>query len=258
MAVFETLQRSLMYFPAPGPVPSATRYAPGARDLVLTTDDGLRLGAWWIPPMPSPTRIDRDTAVLFTPGNGGHRGGRVPLFLALARRGFGVLALDYRGYGGNPGPPSEAGLAADARAAVAWLATQGFGPDRTIYLGESLGTGVAVRLATTHPPAGMLLRSPFTTLLDVARHIYPWLPVERLIGDRYPTLDYLAACAMPISVLRGGADGIVPNALSARVAHAVRRLHEDIEVPNADHNDAIWYGPFLADAVVRLADATAV
>lgn len=258
MAVFETVQRSLMYFPSPGPVAPANRYAERGRDVVLTTDDGLRLEAWWIPPMPHPTQMDRAMAVLFTPGNGGHREGRAPLFLALAGRGFGVLGLDYRGYGGNPGTPSEAGLAADARAAVDWLRAEGYGAERTIYLGESLGTGVAARLATTHPPAGMVLRSPFTSLIEVARHIYPWLPVEKLIGDRYPTLDYLAGCAAPVSVLRGGADGIVPNRLSARVAHAVPNLLEDVEVAFADHNDAIWFGRFVADAVLRIADAASV
>lgn len=254
MAVFETLQRSLTYFPTRGPVPSASRYGEGARDVVLTTDDGLRLGAWLFPPSP-PTGHDRRIGVLFTPGNGGHREGRSPLFRTLARRGFTVLGIDYRGYGDNPGVPSEEGLAADARAAAAWLRTAGFAPERTLYLGESLGTGVAVRLATTHPPAGLLLRSPFTSLADVARNIYPWLPVERLIVDRYPTLDYVASITAPVTVLRGGADRIVPTALSARVADAVPHLLEDIDVPTADHNDPIWYGGFVGDALVRLADA---
>lgn len=253
MARFETLQRSLTYFPTRGPVPSATRYAEAARDIEVNTDDGLRLSAWCFPPMPA--GLDRGVAVLFLPGNGGHREGRVALFLELARRGFTVLGLDYRGYGDNPGIPSESGLAADARAGVTWLRQQGFGPERTLYLGESLGTGVAARLASTHPPAGLALRSPFPTLLDVARHLYPWLPVEWLIGDRYPTLDHLAGCAAPVVVLRGGADGIVPNRLSAEVARVVPNLLEDVEVPTADHNDAIWFGPFVADAVVRLAAA---
>lgn len=264
MAVLKNLQRSLTYFPTSGPVRSARSYAPGARDVVLHTDDGLRLNAWWFPAAPgSPASAPagpgaaRGRTVLFTPGNGGNREGRVPLFRALAQRGFAVLGIDYRGYGDNPGTPSEAGLAADARAAADWLRAEGVDPGRTLYLGESLGTGVAARLATTHTPAGMLLRSPFPTLLDVARHLYPRLPVQRVIQDRYPTLDYLAAAPVPVTVLRGGADGIVPSELSARVARAVPQLVEDVEVPGADHNDEVWYGAFVVDAMVRLATATA-
>lgn len=269
--MFESLQRALTYFPARGPVSSARRFAPNARDVVLNTDDGLSLAAWWFPPgasasgVPAPDRgaadrdiAGRDSAVLFAPGNGGNREGRVPLFLALARRGFPVLALDYRGYGENPGVPSEDGLAADARAAAAWLRAEGFGPDRTLYLGESLGTAVAARLATSYPPAGLLLRSPFPSLREVGRRLYPWLPVDRLLVDDFATLTYLAGCRAPVSVLRGSADDIVATDLSARVAASVSRLVEDLEVPGADHNDPVWYGDVVAGALVRLADATAV
>ena len=254
MAVFDVLQRQLVYFPMRGPVRSARRYAESARDITLTTDDGLTLGAWWFPAS-GPAGLDRATAVLFTPGNGGHREGRAPLFLTLARHGFSVLGLDYRGYGENAGTPSEAGLAADARAAVAWIRGAGFDPAHTLYLGESLGTGVAARLSTTHPPAGLLLRSPFPSLLAVGRHLYRGLPLERLIGDRFDTSTHLAGCPVPVSVLRGELDGIVPSALSAQVAHGVPHLLEDIEVPGADHNDAIWYGEFVAAALDRLAAA---
>lgn len=264
--MLDALLRAMTYFPSPGPVGPASRYAAGARDVVLTTADGLRLGAWCFPPASADGRggacgpgprpdPDRKIALLFLPGNGGDREGRYPLFLALARRGFTVLAVDYRGYGGNPGVPSEGGLAADARAGVAWLRAEGFAPERTLYVGESLGTAVAARLATTDPPAGLLLRSPFPSLVAVAKHHYGFLPVERLMTDRFAAAEHLAACPVPVVVLRGAADGIVPNVLSANLAHGVPHLLADVEVPGADHNDALWYGDFLADAVVRLAEA---
>src|SRR5690606_27765101 len=121
-------------------------------------------------------------------GNGGDRSMRVPLASALNRMGLSVLLFDYRGYGGNPGSPSEEGLAADARAAQAWLAAQP-GVDQIVYFGESLGGAVAVRLAVERSPVALILRSPFTSLADVASVHYPWLPVRRLLLDRYPSID---------------------------------------------------------------------
>ena len=101
-------------------MPSAATFLPGGRDVVLETEDGKRLGAWYLPA----TGVQRRPAVLVFNGNGGDRSGRAPLAAGLARMGMSVLLFDYRGYGGNPGPPSEKGLAADARAAQAWLAEQ--------------------------------------------------------------------------------------------------------------------------------------
>src|ERR1700682_4313648 len=110
------LQRRLIYFPSPGPVPPATAVSPTGRDVVLETDDGIRLGAWYFP--------GRGGAVLVCNGNAGDRSMRAQLAAGLSRMGLSVLLFDYRGYGSNPGSPSEDGLAADARAAQAWLAAR--------------------------------------------------------------------------------------------------------------------------------------
>ena len=104
----------------------------------------------------------------------------------LSRRGLAVLLMDYRGYGGNPGSPSEEGLAADADAAAEALEELGYPAERTIYFGESLGTGVVAALQAKRPPAGVVLRSPFTELADVGAHHYPWLPVRTLLRDQFP------------------------------------------------------------------------
>ena len=117
-------------------------------------------------------------AVLVAPGNGGNRQGRAGFAEALSRRGLAVLLMDYRGYGGNPGSPNEDGLAADALAAAEALEELGYPPERTIYFGESLGAGVVAALQAKRPPAGLVLRSPFTELADVGAHHYPWLPVR--------------------------------------------------------------------------------
>jgi uncharacterized protein len=250
IAALWTWQRQLIYFPDRSEVPPAATVVPGALDVTLHTADGLDLGAWLVPA----TVDDRDLAVLVAPGNGGNRVGRAGLAQALAARGFTVLLMDYRGYGGNPGTPTEDGLAADADAAVAELGRRGFSPDRVIYLGESLGCGVVAALAVRHPPAGVVLRSPFTELADVGAHHYPWLPVRMLLRDTFPVVEHLRADPAPVTVVYGASDSVVPAELSARVARSAPTLVEEVVLTGADHNDPVMFGPRVAAAVAHLAD----
>jgi fermentation-respiration switch protein FrsA (DUF1100 family) len=247
------LQRRLVYFPDDGPVPAAAEAVPGGRDVELTTTDGLTLGGWFVPGPASDV-----PAVLVAPGNGGHRGLRAPLARALSAAGLAVLLFDYRGYGGNPGSPSEQGLARDVRAARAWLLdSAGVPAGRLLYFGESLGCAVVTELAREHPPAGLVLRSPFVDLAAVGREHYPFLPVRALLRDRYPVAEQLAEVAVPTTVVLGTADTIVPPAQSRQVAAAAATLHRRVEVPGADHNDrALLDGDALVDAVIELAALT--
>ena len=252
MGMLRALQRRLTYFPDPARVPSAADGVEGARDVVLHTEDGLRLDAWFLPA--SGTREpDQQLAVLLAPGNGGNRAGRVGLAQELSRQGLAVLLMDYRGYGGNPGRPSEAGLAADALAAAVALEALGYPPGRTIYLGESLGCAVVAGLQARRPPAGLVLRSPFTELADVGAHHYPWLPVRLLLRDRFPVLGPVSSSRVPVTVIYGDRDSVVPSALSARVADAAPALVERVVFRGADHNDEVMFGPEVAGAVARLA-----
>lgn len=251
MAGLTAFQRQLIYFPDRSAAPSADRVIPGARDITLHTSDGLRLSAWFVPPA---ARSDRRTAVLVAPGNGGNRLDRVGIARVLEERGFAVLLLEYRGYGGNPGSPSEAGLATDADAAVAALKDLGYPLERTIYLGESLGTAVVAALAQRHPPAGLVLRSPFTDLADVGAHHYPYLPVRLLLRDRFPVLEHVRRSEVPLVVVHGDRDTVVPSEQSAEVARAAPALVEEVVLPGADHNDPVMFGAGVVDAVARLAD----
>lgn len=225
------LQRRLIYFPAPGPVPQAATVFPEARDAVIDTADGIRLGAWYFPAASS------SSAVLVCNGNGGDRFGRAPLALALNRLGHSVLLFDYRGYGGNPGSPSENGLTADARAAQNWLSAQP-GVESIAYFGESLGGAVAIRLAAERRPAALVLRSPFTSLPDVAAVHYPFLPARRLLLDRYPSIDRIASVRAPVLVIAGDRDDVVPEHLSRRLFDAAPEPKRYVLIPNAGHNDA--------------------
>src|SRR5919204_7015744 len=140
------LQRRLIYLPFPAQVPRAAAVVAGAREVTLRTVDGLALGAWLV----EAGAPDRGVAVLVANGNAGNRSLRAPLARALARAGLAVLLFDYRGYGGNPGRPSEQGLARDVRAARRFLIDEvEVAPVRLLYYGESLGSA---GLAQPAPP----------------------------------------------------------------------------------------------------------
>lgn len=243
-------QRNLIYLPSNGPVPAAATVLPGARDIELTTSDGLTLGAWYVPP----GEPDRGYTVLVANGNGGDRSYRADLAAELRAEGFAVLLFDYRGYGGNPGDPTEDGLALDVRAARNHLVDDlGVPPEKLIYFGESLGGGVVTELALQHPPAGLVLRSPFTELADTAAEHYPFLPVRMLLKDRYPVAANVARLDVPTVVVYGTADTVVPPEQSQAVAAAVKGPVDTVPVRGADHNDpSLLAGPHVIGAVLTL------
>ncbi len=246
-------QRHLIYFPSPrGLVPPVDTQLPEARDVRLVTEDGLRLHASFLPP-----REPDGVVVLIANGNGGDRTGRAPLARALAARGFGVLLFDYRGYGNNPGTPSEAGVARDARAARQFLVDEAaVRPDRLVYFGESLGSAVVTALAVRHPPAGLVLRSPFVDLASVGSAQYPFLPVRLLLRDRYRLAAQLREVHVPVTVVYGGADSLIPPAQSRAVAATARNLRQLVKVDHADHNDpSLVHGHAVVAAIVDMAEA---
>jgi uncharacterized protein len=254
VGMLTALQRQLIYFPDSTAVPPAGDLIEGARDITLRTSDGLALGAWFVPPS---STSDMHMAVLVAPGNGGNRLDRLGLAAELSRRGLAVVLMDYRGYGGNPGSPSEDGLAKDAMAAALTLQELGYPAERTIYFGESLGSGVVAALQARRTPAGIVLRSPFPELADVAAYHYPWLPVRMFLKDKFQVTEQLAKSQVPVTVIYGDRDSIVPTQLSARVADAAPTLVERLVIRGANHNDDVMFGPAIAEAVARLAKAVA-
>jgi fermentation-respiration switch protein FrsA (DUF1100 family) len=228
-----TMQRRLMYFPiSEVPTPGEIGLS-DVEPVIFETTDGLRLNGWFFAASgPSP----RVTVLVFN-GNAGNRAHRAPLAAAFQRHGLQVLLVDYRGYGGNPGTPTENGLAADSRAAHAYLAGR---PDvdasRIVYFGESLGTAVAIDLAVEHPPAAIVLRSPFTSMADVGKFHYPFLPV-RFLKDRFAAIHQIGRIRMPLLVIAGGRDRIVPIENSRRLYDAAVAPKTLLVLPNADHND---------------------
>ena len=249
LALLWTTQRRLMYFPADD--------VPAARDIGLTgvepvtfeTTDGITLSGWFLAASGSSPRV---TVLVFN-GNAGNRAHRGPLAAALHEQGLQVLLIDYRGYGGNSGTPTENGLALDSRAARAYLAGR---PDvdtsRLVYFGESLGTAVAVDLATEYPPAALVLRSPFTSMTDLGRHHYPFLPVRLLLRDRFAAIDQIQRVRAPLLVIAGGHDRIVPIDNSRRLYGAALAPKTLLVLPGADHNDReLLAGDEMIQAIVR-------
>lgn len=251
--LFWGLQRRLIYFPLGTPGAPASAGLPQAEEVRFATDDGLVLQGWFVPAADG----EALATVLVCNGNGGHRGLRADLAAGLAARGMSVLLFDYRGYGGNPGRPMENGLYRDARAARLYLDSRDdVDPHRVLYLGESLGAAVCLALAVERPPLGLVLRSPFTSLVEVAAHHYPFLPVRWMLRDRYPSIERAPRLTCPVEVIAGARDRIVPPEQSRRLAEVLDGRGRLTVVPGAGHNDPeLAAGPTVLKAAAGLARA---
>jgi fermentation-respiration switch protein FrsA (DUF1100 family) len=155
---------------------------------------------------------------------------------------MGILMPEYRGYGGNPGEPSEDGFVRDAEAALTFLKREGLAPDRIIVYGESIGSGVATRVASERPVTAVVLESPFTSLTAMAARHYPWLPVGRLLQDRFDSASRIGRVRAPLLVLQGGRDTIVPPEMGRALFEAASEPKELWSAPEADHNDLYAFG----------------
>ncbi len=234
LALIWLFQRRLIYFPYREVATPAAAGLHEVEEVAFTTEDGLALHGWFVPARSGPPKF----TVLAFNGNAGNRSMRASLAAALSARGLATFLFDYRGFGGNPGSPSETGLVRDARAARAYLASR---PDvdstRIVYFGESLGGAVAVLLASELPPHALILRSPFTSLTDIGRHHYPLLPVRLLLRDRYPSIDLIGRIPAPVMVIAGDRDTVIPTEQSRRLYAAAREPRRLLIIDNADHND---------------------
>lgn len=250
LALAWAFQRSLIYFPFGSAGAPADAGLDATELISFETDDGIQLGGWFVASRTSPSR---GTVIVFN-GNAGNRAFRAELARALREHGMAVLLFDYRGYGGNPGRPTEDGLARDARAARAFLETRADVDQRhVVYFGESLGAAVAVRLAVERPPAALVLRSPFTSLAEVGRLHYPVLPVEWLLRDRFDSLSRMPEVRCPVVVIAGDRDRVVPIGQSRRIYAAVSGSRSLVVVEGADHNDGrLVHGPQVVQSTVEL------
>ncbi len=227
-------QRSLLYHPG-GPSGSpADAGVPEMTPVDLGTADGLTLTSWFRAADPG-----RPTIVFFQ-GNAGHIGNRGFKARGFLDAGYGLLLTGYRGYGGNPGSPTEEGLYADGRAALAFLADRGVAPGELILYGESLGTGIAVHLAAEmaadEPAGGLVLETPFSSIADVAASNYPFIPARWLVKDRFDSAAKIARVDAPVFIFHSRDDRVIPVRFGERLFEAAVEPKSSLWTDGGGHN----------------------
>ena len=179
--------------------------------------------------------------ILYFHGNGGSLWNRRDRARALTETGRGLLMVSYRGYSGSSGTPTEEGLRIDARTAYDWLARR-YEPSRIVLYGESLGTGVAVRLATERPVGGLILDAPYTSAADVASLAYWFVPVSWLMRDQFRSVDIIGRVKAPILVLHGDRDRIIPFAFGEELFAAAPEPKRFVRLPGVGHGAVLESG----------------
>ena len=239
IAALWTFQRALIYSPDEAYVPPG-HYAmlDGVDEIVVDTADGIALTAWYTPAPPG-----RPTVVIL-PGKSGslhHQRYRLERFMQAR---IGALLVAYRGYSGNAGRPDEQGLYRDARAALDWLDRHGVAARSIVVYGISLGTGVAVRMATERAVGAMVLEAPYTSITDVAAGRYPFVPVRWLLRDRFDSLARIGEVSEPLLIMHGAADRVVPQALGRTLYAHAGAPKESFWPTEAGHSDIFDRGGF--------------
>lgn len=231
LAALYAFQRALLY-----PIPQAVRTPPAAagfpeaEEVIATTGDGERVILWHVPP-----KGDRPV-VIFLHGNGEILAWRVPRFRALTADGTGLVALSFRGYGGSTGKPTEDGLFNDGGAAYDFAAAR-YPPRRIVPWGYSLGSGVAVELATTRSVGALVLEAPYTSIVDVAAGAYPIFPVRWLVRDRFHSDRRIGALEAPLLVIHGEKDRVVAVSYGRRLYALAPEPKRFVAIANGTHVD---------------------
>ncbi len=211
------LQQFLIYHPAKERIAPTDAGLNNVNEREISTPDGIKVLAWWSPPAPG------QPSVLYFHGNAGSLADRTGRMRRFQERGIGVLMMTYRGYGGTMGKPTEHDNVADGRRAFDALVGEGVTPEKIFVFGESLGTSVAVQVAAKKEAGGLILDSPYTSLLDLANMHYPYLPADWFLRDRYETIRHIAKVETPLLVVHGEGDGIIPIAMGRSVFEAAPR-----------------------------------
>lgn len=241
------LQRRLIYFPDTQRISPASVNLPDVEERALRTADGETVLVWYGRAKPGyPT-------LLYFHGNAGSFEFRQERIRRYMARGVGMFMMTYRGYGGSSGTPSERANVADALLAYDTLVAEGVAPADIIVYGESLGTGVAVQLAAQKRVGGLILDAPYTSLVDVAAQVYPYLPSRWLMTDRYETLRYIGKVHTPLLVMQGERDEVVPIAMGRAVFAAANEPKTLKTFPEAGHSDHWNFGSY--DAAYAWLDA---
>jgi fermentation-respiration switch protein FrsA (DUF1100 family) len=241
-AMVYVAQRSLMYFPDTAHVLPAAAGLPEAEEVPLTAADGVRIAAWHVPPR------DGKPVILYFHGNGGALRFRVTRFRRLIADGIGLVALEYRGYGGSGGSPSEQGLIADAQAAYRFAASH-YPPQQLVLWGESLGSGVAIALAAERPVGHLILEAPFTSAVALGARHYWYLPVRLLMKDQFRSDLRIGRVKAPLMIMHGVHDRVVPYIMGEQLFELANKPKHFARFLDGGHEDLDDNGGL--DAVAR-------
>jgi fermentation-respiration switch protein FrsA (DUF1100 family) len=236
LVVLYVRQREMLF-----PIPPVGRTAPDAAGLpeaeehVLTTSDGEKVIVWHVPARPG------RPVILYFPGNGDSLAGCVSRFKAMTADGTGLVALSYRGYAGSSGAPSEEGLLRDAAAAYAFT-TERYAAERIVAWGFSLGTGVAVAIASEHPVRRLILEAPYTSAVDVAASLYRFAPVRLLMRDQFRSDGRIARVTVPLLVMHGTNDLAIPIGFGERLFALAHEPKQFVRFAGGGHDNLDAFG----------------
>jgi hypothetical protein len=235
VAVLYFAQRSMLYHPTALRIPPAQAGMPEAQEIELKTSDGETLVAWHVPP-----RGDKPVVIYFH-GNGEIIQWRIGHHRALIRDGAGLIAVNFRGYGGSTGTPTEDGLHRDAAAAYAFAVAH-YPAQRIVLYGVSLGTGVAVKLASEQPVAKLILEAPYTSTVDVAAEMFPFVPVRWLMKDQLHSDQRIGKVHVPLLIMQGTHDEVIPIRFGERLFALANEPKRFVRFDGGGHNDLDKYG----------------
>ena len=247
IAMFYFTQRSLLYFPARVYLSPTQAHANEAfREIQVTTGDGIALKAWLAP------ATSKAFTIVFFHGNGDSLYGAAQVAEPYIEAGYGFLAVEYRGYSGLPGKPSEAGLYNDARACIHELIAKGVEPQHIILFGHSLGTGVAIQMAREFPAGGLMLLAPYLSIPSLAQVHYPFLPAKLFILDRFENESKIGEIHAPVLMVSGADDRLVPPAQGQRLFSLANEPKEYHTINGRGHNDSFDdFAPLSLEWIAR-------
>lgn len=240
------IERAFIYFPQREVRATPADLGLAFEGVSFVTADDVRLHGWFVPGTSS-------VSLLWFHGNAGNIGHRVPNLQALHRElGVSVFLFDYRGYGQSGGSPTEEGTYRDAEAALAVLrARKEVDLTRIVYYGRSLGAAVAIDLATRQKPYGLIVEGAFTSIPDMARHAYPFLPVWPFLQTRYDSFTKMGQVEAPVLVLHAEKDEVIPLSMGRRVYEAAKGTKAFHAISGAGHNDTVAVGGEGYFAILR-------
>jgi fermentation-respiration switch protein FrsA (DUF1100 family) len=248
VAALYVTQRSLLYFPTRTYISLSQAHANAAfQEIPVTTADRINLKAWYAPATSKPLTI------VFFHGNGDSLYGAALVAEPYIQRGYGFLAVEYRGYSGLPGRPTEAGLYDDGRACIHALIARGVATSNMVLYGHSLGTGVAIQMAREFNAGGLMLLAPYLSIPSLAQVHYPFLPATLLVRDRFANEQKISAIHTPVLIASGAQDDLIPPTQGQKLFSLANEPKEYHMIPGRGHNDSFDdFAPLSMQWISRL------